>query len=347
MARVQTEERVYIPKYIRKDVYDENKGICAHCGKHMDYDAEFTVDHIIPLSKGGTNERENYIALCDDCNKDKNSDILSPARYYQYATNSRRKQIEARMQEYIRTTNWLEPNNLFPMDRFTIRSNGYYYVKRGKQRVLTTLPVTMAVEKQTTENAFKWLQEYKRKLLYRDHELIVSDIKEIETPYYLVSYKGKPYYLFSAYINAKYYERTHVWSNVLGFDVFVHPDIKPGNATELTLGNNIFCTICQISTNLKEQCGQFLLKLYIRTAKSDTVGVNSLDCINKNTTLYMFTEEDNLVFGKTGGITYTKRSLMSSGPKEIIRKLVDELNDAEPKECYANNRFNQKLNDML
>ena len=58
----------------RTTIYNKNKGRCAICGKFVPYDL-FTVDHIIPLAKGGTNDLENLQCTCKTCNLIK-QDIL-------------------------------------------------------------------------------------------------------------------------------------------------------------------------------------------------------------------------------------------------------------------------------
>lgn len=58
----------------RTFIYNKNKGKCAICGRFVPFD-EFTVDHIIPLSKGGTNELKNLQCTCKLCNLIK-QDIL-------------------------------------------------------------------------------------------------------------------------------------------------------------------------------------------------------------------------------------------------------------------------------
>lgn len=55
-------------------VYNKNKGRCAICGKFVSYD-RFTIDHIIPLAKGGTNAMDNLQVACSVCNHIK-QDIL-------------------------------------------------------------------------------------------------------------------------------------------------------------------------------------------------------------------------------------------------------------------------------
>lgn len=43
-------------------------GRCACCRKRL---ADFHVDHIVPLARGGTNDRRNMQVLCPSCNLDK------------------------------------------------------------------------------------------------------------------------------------------------------------------------------------------------------------------------------------------------------------------------------------
>ena len=58
----------------RTKIYNKSRGRCAICGKFVPYD-NFTVDHIIPLAKGGTNAMDNLQVACGVCNLIK-QDIL-------------------------------------------------------------------------------------------------------------------------------------------------------------------------------------------------------------------------------------------------------------------------------
>lgn len=55
-------------------VYNKNKGRCAICGEYVPFDI-FTVDHILPLAKGGDNDLSNLQCTCRTCNLVK-QDIL-------------------------------------------------------------------------------------------------------------------------------------------------------------------------------------------------------------------------------------------------------------------------------
>lgn len=57
--------------YEKKTVYARYNGCCAICGKPVKF-KELTVDHILPLSRGGTNNMDNLQLACKECNLTKN-----------------------------------------------------------------------------------------------------------------------------------------------------------------------------------------------------------------------------------------------------------------------------------
>lgn len=52
----------------RRDIYIRDKGTCGICGKFVPPDS-FTVDHIVPISKGGTYDYSNLQCCCRKCNQ--------------------------------------------------------------------------------------------------------------------------------------------------------------------------------------------------------------------------------------------------------------------------------------
>lgn len=60
-----------------KRMFDEQEGQCAYCGIRIFLDIPFDVhvDHIIPLSKGGTNYPDNLCLACQSCNQSKNKHL--------------------------------------------------------------------------------------------------------------------------------------------------------------------------------------------------------------------------------------------------------------------------------
>lgn len=67
------------PKYPRREVsastrlavYKRDGYACKHCGTHED----LSIDHIFPVSKGGTNDLENLQTLCRPCNSRKGARV--------------------------------------------------------------------------------------------------------------------------------------------------------------------------------------------------------------------------------------------------------------------------------
>src|SRR5258708_19812183 len=58
-----------VPPGIRAAVLDRDSHKCSYCGSTCD----LTIDHIIPVAKGGTSTIENLRTLCGRCNMSKGS----------------------------------------------------------------------------------------------------------------------------------------------------------------------------------------------------------------------------------------------------------------------------------
>jgi len=68
--------RKSLTKKIRFEVFKRDKFTCQYCGKSAPH-VVLNVDHIKPVSKGGTNDILNLITCCFDCNSGKNDRSLS------------------------------------------------------------------------------------------------------------------------------------------------------------------------------------------------------------------------------------------------------------------------------
>jgi 5-methylcytosine-specific restriction endonuclease McrA len=71
------------PKYIRIpltqsqrfEILRRDKFTCQYCGRKPP-EVTLEVDHIFPVSKGGTNDPGNLTTSCYDCNRGKGADLL-------------------------------------------------------------------------------------------------------------------------------------------------------------------------------------------------------------------------------------------------------------------------------
>lgn len=62
--------RIPIPDSVRQYVFQRNNYQCQSCAK-THKETQLTIDHIIPLAKGGSNDISNLQTLCLECNRQK------------------------------------------------------------------------------------------------------------------------------------------------------------------------------------------------------------------------------------------------------------------------------------
>ena len=59
------------------DILEKHNYRCAYCGIEFDCENLPTRDHIIPISKGGNNTKDNIVPACKSCNAKKYNKILN------------------------------------------------------------------------------------------------------------------------------------------------------------------------------------------------------------------------------------------------------------------------------
>ena len=94
-------QRRQFTDYEKKTVYAKNNGKCAICGKPVMY-KKMTIDHIVPISQGGTNEFSNLQLACHSCNRLKNN--FTEEDFYEL------------MAKILRHHRWQKIKNLFLED---------------------------------------------------------------------------------------------------------------------------------------------------------------------------------------------------------------------------------------
>jgi hypothetical protein len=67
VQRVQLPPRPVIPESVRVAVLERDDYKCVHCGSTHD----LQIDHVVPFSKGGASNPDNYEVLCETCNHEK------------------------------------------------------------------------------------------------------------------------------------------------------------------------------------------------------------------------------------------------------------------------------------
>lgn len=69
-----------------------SSGICYYCGRKFP-PASLTMDHIIPLGKGGKSVKENLVPCCKECNNKKKN--LLPIEWVEYLEELRKKGVDS------------------------------------------------------------------------------------------------------------------------------------------------------------------------------------------------------------------------------------------------------------
>jgi hypothetical protein len=126
-------ERQPIPKSIRFEIFKRDNFTCQYCGKKAP-DVVLHVDHIHPVSKGGTNDLLNLITSCIDCNLGKSdrtladTTIIDRKRTQIEELQERRDQIEMMME-------W--QRGLVELDQYLIEQVSGFWAKLVEPYQLT------------------------------------------------------------------------------------------------------------------------------------------------------------------------------------------------------------------
>lgn len=66
--------RTPLPAALRYKILKRDRHTCKSCGARAP-DVELEVDHIIPVSKGGTDDEKNLTTKCKECNRGKSNTV--------------------------------------------------------------------------------------------------------------------------------------------------------------------------------------------------------------------------------------------------------------------------------
>lgn len=165
MNREQIEERKWFAPEEKDFILSKSHGRCCHCGKKISVGKDFTVEHIIPLSKGGTNNIENIVALCKTCNDAKSDKVIHPSDYLKYIDDMYLCEILENQAKYYEKYNWFSQRNFIPIDKRTIEIE-YYFPNRGRKRKEVTYTIKYTLDKATYEDLdriYEFIWRYNKK----------------------------------------------------------------------------------------------------------------------------------------------------------------------------------------
>ncbi len=184
--RVQTEERRGFSYTERLQICEKSNNKCCHCGKGIDiHDKDSTIEHIIPISKGGTNDIRNLVYLCTDCNEKKGNLIIPPYDYYHYLKEEYRDEVTALYTQYCNDISYYDKNNFTKDDARIFHYNNRFtslesYVPRsGKTHMRAVAGLRMcATLIKAVYSDLDEIYEYCKKY-HKKHNLPTDTLKEV------------------------------------------------------------------------------------------------------------------------------------------------------------------------
>ena len=101
----------------KEDICAKSGNKCAHCGTPNYAGYQMTVDHFIPLDKGGSNQMINLIPLCKDCNESKDNKLYS-MEYIKYLKPKYKQQIKDYLDSYVQVIDYCQRHRLLAYDEY-------------------------------------------------------------------------------------------------------------------------------------------------------------------------------------------------------------------------------------
>lgn len=153
-------KRKGISKRIRFAVFARDGFACRYCGSTSEQ-TQLVVDHIHPVAKGGTDEPENLVTSCFQCNSGKSDKTINQAAI----NESHRLALAQEMQEQVQA---LKAAKQAAKTRERMRQEicNYYCNLRGVQDMQKTALRTYAsfVEQHGAPVVFEWMDIAERSL---------------------------------------------------------------------------------------------------------------------------------------------------------------------------------------
>lgn len=124
-----------ISKSIRFEVFKRDSFTCQYCGAQAP-DVVLEIDHIHPVSEGGTDDLMNLVTACFDCNRGKSDKLLSDDAAIQKRKQmlddlqERREQLEMLL-EWQRTLMQFKDDEIQELHKFWCELNPGYSLNEG------------------------------------------------------------------------------------------------------------------------------------------------------------------------------------------------------------------------
>lgn len=151
---------------VKSRILSKSKSLCACCGQALSLDS-MTVEHVVPISRGGSNDLVNLVALCFQCNQSKRDLICVPQSNFSHLSQTHLNETA----EYFYS--WFKDiQHNFDLQAYPLITQS------------ALIPVKKAIGCKDFVIGYTTLQ-YCNKALRAEVEA-VTEVKLDETPYYIL-----------------------------------------------------------------------------------------------------------------------------------------------------------------
>ena len=114
--RQQVTERETFSEDVKQHIQEKSDDRCVWCGKKVFLGYQGTIDHFIPIKKGGTNDPVNLVLMCHDCNQKKGSRIFPVNVAATYLKDEYVDELGDYFEEYVKKYDYVSRGNLMASD---------------------------------------------------------------------------------------------------------------------------------------------------------------------------------------------------------------------------------------
>lgn len=82
-TKQQPRRRERFSRRFRYYLYCRDFGRCQYCGREVEPEHGWHIEHILPHSFGGPDSEDNLVVACIPCNMRKGTEIILPRGFYQ------------------------------------------------------------------------------------------------------------------------------------------------------------------------------------------------------------------------------------------------------------------------
>lgn len=161
---------------------------CCHCGRKVYFGYGATVEHFVPISKGGLNRDINLVMLCKDCNESKGNFIYDPDDYLEFLNEEHKEKLKGYFNSYIESFDFVNRDNLLAYDKYKVNValpiKKLHYSAMAQKKNIQTPTIPLWVQKATIDDLDK-VTEYYIKYLKKYNQLDSEEAARINIAFWI------------------------------------------------------------------------------------------------------------------------------------------------------------------